>query len=93
MLGIKTFSVTLLNIRSAAMHKIIHGELHMKKFVFHWVPHDLTKFQKVKHVRICKETLELLNNGGHRLFSKIIIGDELCVPFFHVLKHQESMGL
>ncbi|GFU85290.1 histone-lysine N-methyltransferase SETMAR [Trichonephila clavipes] len=35
-----------LNIGSAAIHKIIHEELHTKKVVFRWVPHILTGHQR-----------------------------------------------
>ena len=48
----------------------------MKKTVCHWVPHNLTEHQKEERVRISNETLELLNDGGHRIISKIATGDE-----------------
>ena len=65
-----------LQIGFAAMHKIIHEELPMKKVVCRWVPHNLTEHQKEKRVRISKETLKLLNVGGYRIMSKIVKGDE-----------------
>lgn len=79
-----------LNIGSAAIHKIIHEELHMKKVVSRWVPHNLTEHQKQERVRISKETLKLLNDGGHRIISKIVTGDETYIPFFDVPTRQES---
>ena len=78
-----------LNIRSAVIHKIIH-ELPMKKLDCPWVTHDLTEHQKSEHIRICRETLKLLNNGKHYLISKIINDDETCIPFFDVPTHQKS---
>ncbi|XP_042906074.1 histone-lysine N-methyltransferase SETMAR-like [Parasteatoda tepidariorum] len=79
-----------LNFGSAAIHKIIHEELHMKKVVCRWVPHNLTEHQKEERVRISKETLKLLNDGGHRIISKIVTGDETYIPFFDVPTRQES---
>ena len=52
--------------------------------------HDLTKHHKVECVRICKETLKLLNDGEHHLISKILTGDETCVPFYGVPTHLEG---
>ncbi|GFW75263.1 uncharacterized protein TNCV_4189181 [Trichonephila clavipes] len=39
-----------INIGSAAMHKIIHEELRMKKEVCRWVPYNLTEEQKKRSV-------------------------------------------
>ncbi|GFW50661.1 histone-lysine N-methyltransferase SETMAR [Trichonephila clavipes] len=44
-----------LNFGSAAIYKIIHEELHMKKVVCFWVPHNLTEHQKEERVRISKK--------------------------------------
>ena len=73
------------DIGSAAIHKIIHEELHMKKVVCTWVPHNLTEQQKEERVRISKETLELLNDGDHRIISKIVTSVETYIPFFVVI--------
>ena len=32
----------------------------------------------------------MLNEDGHRVISKIVMGDEMCIPFFHVPTRQES---
>ncbi|GFV07970.1 uncharacterized protein TNCV_2772281 [Trichonephila clavipes] len=80
-----------LNIGSAALHKIIHEELYMKKVVCRRVPHNLSEHQKEGRVRINKETLKLLNDGGHHIIPKTVTGDETYIPFFGVPK--PSMGL
>ena len=49
------------NIGSAAIHKIIHEELHMKKVICRYVSYNLTEHQKEERVRISKEILKLLN--------------------------------
>ncbi|XP_015920768.1 histone-lysine N-methyltransferase SETMAR-like [Parasteatoda tepidariorum] len=79
-----------LNIGSAAILKMIHEELQMKKVVWRWVPHNLTEHQKQEHVRISKETLKLLNDGGNRIISEIVTSDELYIPFFNFPTRQES---
>ncbi|PRD23705.1 UNVERIFIED_CONTAM: Histone-lysine N-methyltransferase SETMAR [Trichonephila clavipes] len=58
-----------LDIKYATVHKIIHGELHMKKVVCRWVPHNLTEHQKKRSVSESIKTLKLLNDGGHRIIS------------------------
>ena len=59
------------DIGSAAMHKINHEELHIKKVVFHLVSHNLTEHQKEELIRISKESLKLLNGAGHPSFLKL----------------------
>ncbi|GFW48133.1 uncharacterized protein TNCV_3076731 [Trichonephila clavipes] len=77
-----------LNIGSAAKHKIIHEELHMKKVVCRLFPHYLIEHQKEECVRISKVTIKLLNGGGHHLISKT--DDETNIPFFDIPTRQES---
>lgn len=79
-----------LKIGSSAVKTIIHDHLHLKKVVSRFVPRHLSDFQKAERVRICHETLNLLNNGGHQIFSKIVTGDETYIPFFDVPTRQES---
>lgn len=79
-----------LGIGSATVHTILHEHLHLKKVVMRWVPHQLTDFQKAERVRICRETLKMLNDGGHRIISKIITGDETYISFYDVPTRQES---
>ncbi|GFS96904.1 uncharacterized protein TNCV_4177831 [Trichonephila clavipes] len=38
-----------------------------------------------------KKPLNLLNNGGHRIISKIVTGDETYTPFFDVPTRQENI--
>ena len=71
-----------LNIGSAAIHTIIHEELHMKKTVCRRVRHNLTEHQKEERVRISKETFKLLNDGGHDINFKLVTDDKTYIPFF-----------
>ena len=79
-----------LKIRSTPKHKIIYEELYMKIWICHWLQHNLTEQQKAKCVRICRETLKVLNEGGHWLISKIITGNETYIAFFDIPTGQES---
>ena len=79
-----------LNIRAITIHKNINEELYMKKLICCWVLHALTEHQKAECVRVCKETLKLLNDGGHILTSKIITVDEKHMLFLDFSTNQES---
>ncbi|PRD33737.1 UNVERIFIED_CONTAM: hypothetical protein NCL1_16747 [Trichonephila clavipes] len=80
-----------INFGSAAIYKIIHEELHMKKVACRWVPHNLTEHQKEESARISKKkSLKLFNDGGHRIISKTVTGDETYKPFFDIPTRQES---
>lgn len=41
-------------------------------------------------MRISKETLKLLESGGHRIISMTITGDEAYIPFYDVPTRSES---
>ncbi|MEE2373769.1 transposase [Klebsiella pneumoniae] len=79
-----------LKIGSSQVRSILHEHLHLKKVVSRFVPHHLTDFQKAERVRICQQTLDILNAGGHQIISKIVTGDETYIPFFDIPTRQES---
>lgn len=79
-----------LQVSSDTVSKILHEELRMKKVVCRWVPHSLTQFQKDERVRISRQTLQMLSEGGQRLISKIVTGDETYIPFYDTPTRQES---
>ncbi|GFX39033.1 uncharacterized protein TNCV_3426191 [Trichonephila clavipes] len=76
-----------LDLGSTTIYKVIHEELHKKKVVCHWVPHNITEHQKEESI---KKSLKLLKDGGHRIISKIVTGDEVYKPFFDIPTLQES---
>lgn len=80
----------VLKIGAYTVSKILHDELRMKKVVCRWVPHSLTQFQKEERVRISRQTLKMLNDGGSSLISKIVTGDETYIPFYDCPTRQES---
>ncbi|GFW19640.1 histone-lysine N-methyltransferase SETMAR [Trichonephila clavipes] len=77
-----------LNFGSTAIYKIIHEELHMKKVVCCWVSHNLST-RKRSVPKSIRKSLKLLNNGGHRIISKIVTGIKRTsrfLTFQHVKK-------
>jgi hypothetical protein len=77
-------------VGSTTVNSNLHEHLHKKKIVSRLVPHTLDDFQKAERVRIARQTLEMFNNGGYRILSKIVTGDETHIPFFDVPTRQES---
>ncbi|GFV30662.1 uncharacterized protein TNCV_1777151 [Trichonephila clavipes] len=69
---------------------MIHEELNMNKVVCRWFTHNLTEHQNEERIRISTETLKLLNDGSHHIISKIVTGDETCIPSFDIPTRQES---
>ncbi|GFS65359.1 uncharacterized protein TNCV_2451702 [Trichonephila clavipes] len=74
-----------LNFGSAAIYKIIHEELHMKQVTYRWVPHNLSTKKKSVSEPV-KESLKLLNDGGHHNISKIVTGDETSTGLIKSIK-------
>ena len=70
-----------LNTGSAAIHKIIHKELHLKKTVCFWDAHNQTEHQKEEHIRKRKKIFKLLYDIVHHIISKIVTGDETYMSF------------
>ncbi|GFV10444.1 transposable element Tcb2 transposase [Trichonephila clavipes] len=51
---------------------------------------NLTENRKEEGVRISKQTLNLLKDGGHRIISMFVTGDETYIPFCDVPTRQGS---
>ena len=49
-------------ISVGAAHTILRGDLKMKRISARWIPHPLTKEQKLARVRIAKQLLKLFLN-------------------------------
>ncbi|CAH2000122.1 unnamed protein product [Acanthoscelides obtectus] len=47
-----------LKISKTSIHKILHGELVVRKLVSRWIPHLLTEEQKAVRVNWCQKTLD-----------------------------------
>ena len=62
-------------IDQATVHKIVLGDIHMRKIAAKWVPHVLTEQQKLCRYETCIY-LERFQNEGENLLNNIITIDE-----------------
>jgi histone-lysine N-methyltransferase SETMAR len=79
-----------LKIGSAAVTTILHQRLGLRKVLSRYVPHLLSNEQKAERVQICRQNLKMLKDGGHRVISRIVTGDETYVHYFDAPTSQES---
>ena len=59
-------------IDQATVHKILRGDLIMRKIAAKWVPHALIEKQKWCRYETCSIHLELYQNEGENLLNNII---------------------
>lgn len=78
-----------LKISSDSVHKILHQHLGYRKLLSRFVPHSLSQEQKNKRMKVCQKNIKMLEDGGSRIISKIITGDETYVYFFDQKSPQE----
>ena len=69
-------------ISAGAAHTIPTGALKMRRISARWIPHLLTKEQKLARVRIAKQLLKQFPKYNNRSFASIITGDETWVHFY-----------
>ena len=65
-------------ISVGAAHTILRRDLKMRKISARWIPHLVTKEQKLALVRITKQLLKQFPKHNNRSFANIITGDETC---------------
>ena len=69
-------------ISVAAAHTILRRNLKMRRISARWIPHLVTKEQKLARVRIAKQLLKQFPKYNNRSFANIITGDETWVHFY-----------
>ena len=69
-------------ISVGAAHTILRHDLKMRRISARWIPHLITKEQKLARIRIAKQLLKQFPKYNHRSFANIITGDETCVHFY-----------
>ena len=69
-------------ISVGAAHTILRRDLKMRRISARWIPHLLTKEQKLARVRISKQLLKQFPKYNNRSFANIITGDETWVHFY-----------
>ena len=72
----------ILGIGMSALNEILHHQLGVHKRCARWVPHQLTKEQKVGSVQWCLTMLEKYNSECANSTGNIVSGDETWVYQF-----------
>ena len=80
----------ILNISTERIQHIMGNILHLRKVSVQWVPHLLTDEQMMTRGRMCEENLEMFSDGGQRIISKILTGDEAWVYYYDVPSNREA---
>ena len=62
-------------ISAGAAHTILRCDLKMRRISARWIPHLVTKEQKLARVRIAKQLLKQFPKYNNRSFANIITGD------------------
>ena len=70
------------SISVGTAHKILRRDLKMRRISARWIPHLVTKEQKLARVRIPKQLLKQFPKYNNRSFANIITGDETWVYFY-----------
>ena len=69
-------------ISVGAANKILRCDLKMRRISARWIPHLVTKEQKLARVRISKQLLKQFPKYNNRSFANIITGNEMWVHFY-----------
>ena len=69
-------------ISVGAAHTILRHDLKMRRISARWIPHLLTKEQKLARVRIPKQLLKQFPKYNSRSFANVITSDETWVHFY-----------
>ena len=65
-----------------AAHTILRCDLKMRRISARWIPHLVTKEQKLARVRIAEQLLKQFPKYNNQSFANIITGDEPWVHFY-----------
>ena len=80
-------------IGSAALNRILHGELKVKKVCARWIPHSLSEVQKLNRVKWCKQMIRKFKNGRSKRTFDIVTGDETWLHFYDPKTKRDSYKL
>ena len=65
-----------------AAYTILKRDLKMRRISARWIPHLVTKEQKLARIRIAKQLLKQFPKYNNRSFANITTGDETWVHFY-----------
>ena len=71
-----------IGISVEAAHTILRRDLKIERISARWIPHLVTKEQKLARVRIAKQLLKQFPKFNNRSFTNIISGDETWIQFY-----------
>ena len=74
--------VKCVGISVGAAHTILRRDLKMGRICARWIPHFVTKEQKLARERIAKQLLKQFPKYNNRSFANIITGVETLVHFY-----------
>ena len=77
-------------ISVGAAHTILRRDLKMRRISARWIPHLVTKEQKLARVRIAKQLLKQLPKYNNGSFTNIVTGDETWVHFYEPKQKVQS---
>ena len=81
-------------IGSAALHKILHENLQVRKVPAGWVPYCLSNEQKEQCINWCQFMLQKFNEGKSKRVYDIVTGDESWIYQFDLeTKRQSSIWI
>lgn len=80
----------ILKISTERIQHIMRNILHLRKVSVQWVPHLLTDEQMMTRRRMCEENLKMFSDGGQRIISQILTGDETWVYYYDVPSNREA---
>jgi hypothetical protein len=69
-------------IPTTCLYRICKYILVLQKKLCRFVPHFLSNEQKQHRMNICRQNLQMLDEGGQKLMDKIITGDEVYVHYY-----------
>ena len=72
----------VVGLSMGAVHFILRKKLGLKKICARWIPHLLSKEQKVTRVKTAKSLLKIYDNCNERRLADIVTGDETWVYYF-----------
>ena len=77
-------------ISVGAAHTILRHDLKMRRISARWIPHLITKEQKLAPVRIAKQLLKQFPKYNNRSFANTITGDETWVHFYEPKRKKQN---
>ena len=73
----------------STVHKVIHGNLYMRKLAARWIPHKLTEFKKECRDNIATYPFILSEPNGQKRLTNVVMWNETCIFLWHYRRPSE----